>query len=611
MDLNRPQIKRAIFNEMRPLEKIDDIKGSKFTGMNFESFVSKNANDTDAWTYKEKETSAQIGFTHREMKWDTGGVIKTGANKSTGYSKEFGIKYNNSLGPGINTEIVMDNYRWQKIIEIESLESLGIIPKDAKYLEISFDVSGNVELPDGIISECIKFGDDSYLLPIHAWDLSEPPENPEEEIPIGATGNIIENVLTKQIPVEWLRNVSYPVKTDVTISYGDENIFNGTQTTYISVAALDSTHFVVAYKDDGSLNYGCARVGLVSGKNISSYGAENVFNAANTYFISVAALDSTHFVVAYRDYVDAENDSAIARVGLTDGGTTISSYGAENVFNAVATSGISISSFDSTHFVIAYNDYGGDEYGIARVGLTDGGTTISSYGAENIFNTASTTHISVATLDTTHFVVVYQDSGGSGYGIARVGLTDGGTTISSYGAENVFNTITTRFCSVAALDSTHFVVGYDYQLGDKYGGARIGIVSGTTISSYGDENIFNAGTTIFAAVSALDSTHFVVSYRDDSNNNYGTARIGTVSGTTIISYTDESVFNAASIDSLSIATLDSTYFVVTYEDYGGDNYGIARIGEPVSGWAGTINGITNPVSIIGIDVVNIALVNGI
>ncbi len=45
------------------------------------------------------------------------------------------------------------------------------------------------------------------------------------------------------------------------ISYGSESIFNSANTDSISVSALDATHFVVAYRDDGNSSYGTAIIG--------------------------------------------------------------------------------------------------------------------------------------------------------------------------------------------------------------------------------------------------------------------------------------------------------------------------------------------------------------
>ena len=136
----------------------------------------------------------------------------------------------------------------------------------------------------------------------------------------------------------------------------------------MSVAALDSTHFVVAYCDAGGLYYGIAIVGLVSGTTISSYGAENVYNSAGTSYISISELDSTHFVVVYLDSGNSSYGTAV--VGLVSG-TTISSYGAENVYNSAATMYTALANLNSSDYVVCYKDNGGANYGCSRVWGTE------------------------------------------------------------------------------------------------------------------------------------------------------------------------------------------------------------------------------------------------
>ncbi|MCF7898937.1 MAG: hypothetical protein K9L31_03230, partial [Candidatus Pacebacteria bacterium] len=85
------------------------------------------------------------------------------------------------------------------------------------------------------------------------------------------------------------------------MTFGDEEVFNEETTAYTSVFYLDSTHFVVAYRDYGNSYYGTAIVGTVASDGSITYGPEYVFNSASTDHIPASALDSTHFVVAYRD----------------------------------------------------------------------------------------------------------------------------------------------------------------------------------------------------------------------------------------------------------------------------------------------------------------------
>jgi len=195
-----------------------------------------------------------------------------------------------------------------------------------------------------------------------------------------------------------------------------------------STPLLDSTHFVVGFKDSGGDTYGHCKIGVVSSGDEIAYGSEYTFNAANTYYISCAALDATHFVVGFQDYGGA--GYGIAMVGVVTGDAI--AYGSEYEFNTASTSNISL---DSTHFVVGFKDSGGDTYGHCKIGVVSSGDEIA-YGSEYTFNSAATTDISCAALDSTHFVVGFKDDGGANYGIARIGVVSGNTI--AYGSEYTF-----------------------------------------------------------------------------------------------------------------------------------------------------------------------------
>ena len=202
-------------------------------------------------------------------------------------------------------------------------------------------------------------------------------------------------------------------------------------------------------------------------------------------------------------------------------------FGAESVFNSATSSYISVSALDSTHVVAVYRDSGNSNYGTAVVGTVSG--TDISFGSEAVFNSAASYYTSVSALDSTHVVAVYRDAGNSDYGTAIVGTVSG--TDISFGAESVFNSALSSYTSVSALDSTHVVAVYQDFGNSSYGTAIVGTISGTDIS-FGAESVFNSGTSSYTSVSALDSTHVVAVYRDDSNSNYGTAVVGTVASNT-------------------------------------------------------------------------------
>jgi hypothetical protein len=136
------------------------------------------------------------------------------------------------------------------------------------------------------------------------------------------------------------------------IQGGTETVFNSGDTTVISTALIDSTHVLVAYSDGGNSNYGTAQILTISGTTITA-GTEYVFNSATSNYMSATLIDSTHVLVAYEDF------SYSTRYGtaqiLTISGTTIT-VGAKYVFNSADTVYISPVLIDSTHVLVAYRN---------------------------------------------------------------------------------------------------------------------------------------------------------------------------------------------------------------------------------------------------------------
>ena len=379
--------------------------------------------------------------------------------------------------------------------------------------------------------------------------------------------------------------VSGAVLSTTAIPAGSEYVFNSATSNYLSISFDPNStgKFVIAYTDAGNSSFGTAVVGTVSGTTIS-FGSEYVFNASASAhnFISFDPNTAGKFVIAYRDSGNSYYGTAI--VG-TVSGTSIS-FGSEYVFNSGDSSALSISFDPNTagKFVIAYTDVGNGYYGTAVVG-TISGTTIS-FGSEYVFKAdlAQTISISFDPNTAGKFVIAYPDrnnpTSNSAYGIVVVG-TVSGTTI-SFGSDYVFNPQSTGYLSISFDPNTagKFVIAYSDVGNGYYGTAIVGTVSGTTIS-FGSEYVFNIGTSYYLSVSFDPNTagKFVVAYRDSDNSSFGTAVVGTVSGTTI-SFGSEYVFNSgASIyHSVSFDPNNTGKFVVAYKDSGNSSFGTAVVG---------------------------------
>ena len=378
--------------------------------------------------------------------------------------------------------------------------------------------------------------------------------------------------------------------------FGSAVVFESANTRDTS-ATYDSTNnrVVIAYRDVDNSNYGTAIVGTVSGTSIS-FGTAVVFESASSDYISTT-FDSTNdrVVIVYRDVGGLSRGTAI--VG-TVSGTSIS-FGTPATFSGSNSGDYSSCAFDSTNnrIIISYRDGNNSFYGTARVNTVSG--TSIFIGTAVVFESASTVFTST-TYDSFNdrVVIAYQDAGNSDYGTAIVG-TVSGTSI-SFGTAVVFESSGSSSLPISSVyDSTNNRVVIAYRDGGNsdYGTAIVGTVSGTSIS-FGTAVVFESATSNYISTT-YDSTNnrVVIVYADGGNSDYGTAIVGTVSGSSI-SFGTAVVFESASFDNTS-ATYDSTNdgVVIAYRDGGNSNYGTAIVAAPDSSVFPTISSQNNFIGI--------------
>jgi len=231
--------------------------------------------------------------------------------------------------------------------------------------------------------------------------------------------------------------------------------------------------------------------------------------------------------------------------------------GTSVVFNAGYTQFFS-STFDSNSnkVVIAFRDDGDSGKGKAVVGTVDPSDNSISFGTEVQFDSSAVYYVSLTFDSNSNKVVIaYRDVGNSNYGTAIVG-TVSGTNI-SFGTAAVFESATSDY-STATFDSTSnkVVIAYRDVGNSNYGTAIVGTVSGTNIS-FGSATVFeNSSTFDPVAVFDSNSNKVVIAYRDGGNSSHGTSVVGTVSGTSI-TFGTPVVFESAATNYLD-AAFDST-----------------------------------------------------
>ena len=269
---------------------------------------------------------------------------------------------------------------------------------------------------------------------------------------------------------------------------------------------------VIAYRDNGNSNYGTAIVGTVSGNSIT-FGTPVVFVSDTCNNTSITYDPYTQKIIL----VWQKNTVGESAVGTVSGNSI--SFGTTVSFGTNATSPQVTSDPNTDKFLVAFRD-GTDPYGSGKIIVgTVSGTSITYGGEESIVqNTQSPPRQFLFDTNAGKAVILYVD-----------------------------NTNT-------ALKAK--VVSY----------------SGTTPSLGSETSI---ATTSYHR-SLYDSTNnkIITFFRDNNNSNYGSAKIGTVSGTSI-TYGSATVFNTAQSDSITVAYgSQGAKSVVFYKDATDSTYKI-------------------------------------
>jgi len=119
------------------------------------------------------------------------------------------------------------------------------------------------------------------------------------------------------------------------------------------------------------------------------------------------------------------------------------------------------------------------------------------------------------------------------------------------------------------------IVGY--QNSNNYPTAVVGTVSGTTIT-FGSEQVATSNSVYSPHISRGGDGKIVMSYRDDSNSNYGTSQVGTISGNSI-SFGTKVVWNYATTQYINaVWDSGSSKVVVVCQDMGNSVRGAVFIG---------------------------------
>ena len=218
-------------------------------------------------------------------------------------------------------------------------------------------------------------------------------------------------------------------------------------------------------------------------------------------------------------------------------------------------------------------------------------------GSASVFQSGFSNYLSSAfDSDNNKVIVVYQDDNDSNDAGKAVVGTVSGTSI-SFGTPVVFDTGRV-YSNSCAYDSSanKLVIVYRSNANSSYGTAIVGTVSGTSIS-FGAEVIFNSNRTdYFSATYDPSASKVVISFRHD--NLAGKSIVGTVSGTSI-SFGTAVQFRSNCEHISSTFDSNSNKIVIAFQDHANSLGGSAVVGT-VSGTSisfGSVSFFENNVTI--------------
>ena len=352
------------------------------------------------------------------------------------------------------------------------------------------------------------------------------------------------------------------------------------------LATTDSPTFAAA-----TVNGNIVVTGTVDGRDIaanipSSLGSAGQFLAVNsgasaTEWVDAPAAGTHNFTasgaLANGDLIAVNSDGTVSTIS---GGSASESVGTAVVFNSSATSETSVAYHANAQKVVAaYKD---GSPGKACVGTVSGTSITWDTGNEVTFETGAAGVIRTTyDANAQRVVIAYKDGGDSDKGKVVVGSISG-TTL-TFGSPTTFNSATTEGISITYDENAQkVVIAYMDGGNSNYGTAIVGTVSGTSIS-FGSETVFeraNMGNT--TATYDANAQKVVIAYEDYGNSLYGTVVVGTVSGTSI-SFGTPVVFNSARAEKASIIYDSSEQkVVIAYPNNGNSEHGTAIVGT-VSG----------------------------
>lgn len=409
-----------------------------------------------------------------------------------------------------------------------------------------------------------------------ALTLLNPGANEQIEIRVDATNVDINYTFAETAPI------GGPVST-VSADTVENTVYNtfsvgGTEATFdtgtvsnvVSVNLQDNL-WVEAYAVS-SQAYAIA--GSADRNNTQTYGAAAGAGANTGGSISICKIDSTRFLLTYRKSSD---NTVYSRIGSVDTTTKVITYGSEvsvGTQSSAAQGYTACSIVDTDKVIVCFRDTGTSNRGRARV-ATCSGTTLSTFGTVNTFETGATSNMAVSQSSAGYAVVHFRDEGDSNKG-KGVLLSVSGTTISPAAAVEIDANASSSFSSKYITDGQILVTWIGGA--STYVQARVANVSGLVLDYPVAAIAVNALAALTPSCTVIDTGTAFVAYEESASSDGKFNQIEITTLTTLTAGTQYSFNSTNNVSSVAVSKVDGRdKFVVAFVDEADSSKGNAII----------------------------------
>jgi len=390
----------------------------------------------------------------------------------------------------------------------------AILNANMQYHNLTFDTTNN------FVIGCYMDGGSSNKGTLYVLEITDSFASNATNV-VGITATVFNDTTSQHI------NVVYsPNSRTVAIMYYNTNSSHS----YILEAEVHNDRTVDFFNNSGTALAG-----------------ESTINWTTTYHAPIYYSSSKQVATFYVH-------GGFGGVGYTIKKFRKDAFGAAVQFESHAVNDVSaVYNAATKRVVVAYRDTG-ESKGYAVVGTVGSDNTIS-FGTPVEFLATQPNQVSLVSLreeqaNNDKVVIIYAPTNSQIHGRpAQINPANNSLTL---GTANTLNSSVTSGgskigCCAYPPSGDAIIVSFDTNAGTAGGYTAVGVLNtaGTDIT-FGANYIFNAGDSPEATME-YDPTNqdAVVFYRDDNNNNYGTARVLTVTNTNQVGYNSEVVFSSS------------------------------------------------------------------